>query len=356
MKNKKIWITILALILAVSVTAGCTSGMDTANHGENWKAESSSAASYANEGYYEPEMDYGVDSSSENMTPSGSAVLPEALQNAKLVYNAHMSMETMEFDATVSKLTELCNEMGAFIQRSELDNAANYRHVYYEIRVPSERYRTFVEQAGGICQLNSFNETVEDISERYFSVETRLESAKQELARLQELMSKAENMEDIITIESYIRDVQYEIDSLSGTLQHYDSLVGYSTVSLNLREVRNLTELEPEKVTFGQRIAEAFRDGSENTVDFFKSLLLGIIRHWVFWLVFVLIVLFIVWIIRRAVKRDAVKRAAMRPDLAYQLTQVQMTPPAAPEDGAKAPENPVSSVTSESSKAKGGAE
>ena len=41
-------------------------------------------------------------------------------------------------------------------------------------------------------------------------------------------------MADIITIESAISDTEYEIESLSGTLRHYDALVDYATVSLTL--------------------------------------------------------------------------------------------------------------------------
>ena len=61
-------------------------------------------------------------------------------------------------------------------------------------------------------------------------------------------------MADIITIESAISDTEYEIESLSGTLRHYDALVDYATVSLTLSETYKLDENEGAPLTFGARI------------------------------------------------------------------------------------------------------
>ena len=51
-------------------------------------------------------------------------------------------------------------------------------------------------------------------------------------------------MEDIITIESAISETEYEIERLSGTKRHYDALVDYATVTLELREVYRLSGTE----------------------------------------------------------------------------------------------------------------
>ena len=47
------------------------------------------------------------------------------------------------------------------------------------------------------------------------------------LERLQKLLAQAENMEDIITIESAISETEWNIEDLSGTLRHYDALVDF---------------------------------------------------------------------------------------------------------------------------------
>lgn len=69
---------------------------------------------------------------------------------------------------------------------------------------------------GTLCHVTWQDDSAENISEQYYDTQSRLETAQIKLARLQELLKKAENMEDIITIESAISETEYEIERLSG--------------------------------------------------------------------------------------------------------------------------------------------
>ena len=60
-------------------------------------------------------------------------------------------------------------------------------------------------------------------------------------------------MEDIITIESAISETEYEIERLSGTMRHYDALVDYATVTLELSEVYRLSGTEDAPKSFGDK-------------------------------------------------------------------------------------------------------
>ena len=77
------------------------------------------------------------------------------------------------------------------------------------------------------------SDTAENISERYYDTQSRLETAQIKLERLQELLKKAESMEDIITIESAISETEYEIEDLSGTMRHYARWWAMRPLTLN---------------------------------------------------------------------------------------------------------------------------
>ena len=111
------------------------------------------------------------------------------------------------------------------------------------MRVPAEQFADFCAQVGTLCHVTWQDDSAENISEQYYDTQSRLETAQIKLARLQELLKKAENMEDIITIESAISETEYEIERLSGTMRHYDALVDYATVTLELSEVYRLSGL-----------------------------------------------------------------------------------------------------------------
>ena len=55
-----------------------------------------------------------------------------------------------------------------------------------------------------------------------------------EQQRLLELLETAESLDDILTIESRLTEVQYELDSKESQLRTYDNQIDYSTVYLDL--------------------------------------------------------------------------------------------------------------------------
>ena len=65
------------------------------------------------------------------------------------------------------------------------------------------------------------------------------------------MMEQATSMKDILSIQSQITDVRYEIESYESQLRVYDNQVTYSTVYLDLYEVNR--ESSTTGTTFGER-------------------------------------------------------------------------------------------------------
>ena len=167
------------------------------------------------------------------------------------------------------------------------------------MRVPQEKFEAFLHQIGELCRVRYRSQSAEDVSEHYYDMESRLETAKIKLDRLQELLTKAETMEDIITLENAISDVEYQIEALSGQLRHYDALIDYATIYVQLSEVYKVTEDETAPVTFGQRMASAFREGLRDFGDAMEGLAEWLAYSWLTLLILAAIVIAAVKLIRR---------------------------------------------------------
>ena len=68
-----------------------------------------------------------------------------------------------------------------------------------------------VSEIGNVTQKN---ESVEDVTLQYVDVESRKKALETEQERLMELLSSAENMEDLLAIESKLSEVRYEFGKL----------------------------------------------------------------------------------------------------------------------------------------------
>jgi hypothetical protein len=95
-------------------------------------------------------------------------------------------------------------------------------------------------------------------------------------------MEQAESMEDIIALESALTDVEYQIEQLSTTLNHYDALINFSTITLYLNEVVKVTEDVGQSDSLGQRMAAGFAASGEGLVRGTQEFLIWVSYNIVF--------------------------------------------------------------------------
>lgn len=230
--------------------------------------------------------------------------------NGKMVYRASIELETLEFDAAMESINTLVSDASGYFQEQDVSSlSSGYRYARLVVRIPSDQFAVFCHQVGNVCHTVRMNTTQENISEDYYDTESRLSTAKTKLARLQELLSRAESLEDIITIESAISETEQTIDRLSGTLRGYDSLVDYATVSIDLDEVYRISGTGDAPLTLGEKLRGAFASGLTSIGDFFEGLLVFLAYAW-FWLLLVALVIFIAVRMLRRKKRP--ERRAMK--------------------------------------------
>lgn len=289
---KKLTAILLTLLLILSL-AGCGVSSYKSAATSDMAMETPMAAPAEAE---EAAWDYGKGGT----TVGSGAANGSAQKPAKIIYSASFEMQTLDFDAAQSDIAKLVESVGGYFENKSMSNySSDYRSASYTVRVPVEKYESFCNRVGELCHVTWSNSSAENISESYYDTEARLETAQIKLDRLQELLSKADNMADIITIESAISDTEYEIDSLSGTLRSYDSLVDYSTVYLNLYEAYKLSGTEDAPKTFGEKMANAFRDGMESAGDLLENIALWIAGSWLLIIIWAVIIIAVVLLIKR---------------------------------------------------------
>lgn len=240
-------------------------------------------------------------------TASGSQT--KYSDGTKLIYTASVSLETTEFDSAVEKLKKLVSDLGGYVQQSSLNNRETYRVLSCKVRIPSEKYRSFCDQLGGVCQVDSFSENVEDVSDTYYDAQSRLGTARTKLARLQELLAQAKDMTDVITLENAISDTEQLIESLEGTLRKYDSLVSDSTVSISLTEVSQLSGTKEPAIGFAAKLQAALQTGWQNGVGGLQGFLLAVAYNWFGWIIFLAVLAVLIFLLRRHGKKKKAEDA-----------------------------------------------
>lgn len=243
------------------------------------EAPAASAPMMEEDYYYGADMEMSMTDSVDGGETGG------VVSGQKLIRTANLELETMGFETTAAALNDLVAQMGGYMENSSIQNRrSGYRYAEYVLRIPAERYEEFLNQAGTLCHETWRSTSQEDISEMYYDTQGRLKTQQIKLERLQDLLAKAETMEDIITIESAISETEMLIDNYSGTLRHYDGKVDYATVNVSLREVYKYSNTEEAPTTFASRLGNSFSSGWNNFVDAMEDLVVGLAYGWM-WLV-----------------------------------------------------------------------
>ena len=325
MKNrkKKLVVMVMALCMMLAM-AGCASASKDMAYTESMstsgmlKNESSAdifydggvyEEVYEEEYYEEPSMEAG------KVTESGASgkdvETQAALQERKLIKTVDMNVETKTFDDTMAAIENKVAELGGYIENLETYNGSSYsgyrssRNANMTVRIPKQQLDVFLETVAGVSNVVRRSESVEDVTLTYVDLESHKNVLLAEQKRLLELIEEAEVIEDIITIESRLSNVRYQIESMESQLRTYDNKVDYSTVYLNVDEVKELTPVVEE--TALQRIANGFVDSLKEIRDGLTEFAIWFvvnIPYFILWIIIFAVVILLIKVFAKVLKKS----------------------------------------------------
>lgn len=303
---KKISLLLAVLLTLAIVLTGCGSSNNSAD-----RMEMNTGAAMAPSDSYAPEADYSYGGLlPDKAEKPGSSVGSDIYENPdnKIIRTASLTIQTTEFDAAVEGLNRLTEQYGGYYESARVESGSYYnqyanRSGYYVVRIPRESFVAFREGTGGIGHIHSIYEDTQNVGEQYYDTEARLATLTTKRDRLLSLLEKAEIMEDIITLENALADVQYQIDMHTSTLRKYDSLIGYSTFTINLHEVTKIEEKPAVTETFGSRLLASLKAGFEDFGEAMQDFALWFARNLIGVIIFVAIVVVVVIVVVRRIRR-----------------------------------------------------
>ena len=233
--------------------------------------------------------DYSLDTMAlESSADNGTAVFSEDdaaaaahstdSASAKIIYTANLSLESKDYDAARAALDAALQAAGGYLESSsEYSGTDDSRSVSLTYRVPQENYDSFLAAIAEAGNVTYKNQQADDVTAQYLDVETRLENLKAQRTRLQQLQQQADNLSDLLEIESSLTDVQSQIESWQSQMDWYSNQVEQCTVYVSLSEVSTYS---PPSEGFGSRIVSAFADGWQNFVDGVQQLAVTLAGAW----------------------------------------------------------------------------
>lgn len=298
--KKKVEAFLIAVML-VMMTAGC---------GNSSKMAADERATVSSGAELDGEYNWDTDEAADTGVTSENGLEAQVENGRKLIRAVSLSLETKEFDSVLTNLSTKTTELGGYIETSSV-NGNSYSHhstryASYVIRIPADKLNEFVEVVSELGNVTQKNESVEDVTLRYIDVESHKKALKTEQERLLELLSKAENMEEILTIESKLSGIRYEIENYESQLKTMDNQIDYSTVSVYIDEVERVTDTGEKG--FFEEIKERFGNSLYIVARGIRGLIIGILGSLPILIVCGGVIAVVVIVVRKILKKRNMRK------------------------------------------------
>lgn len=173
-------------------------------------------------------------------------------EGRKIIQNIELNLQTKEFAALLENVEKEISALGGYVEESTTNGldpeSRGYRSAHLIVRIPAENSTSFDSFLSENSVVTSRRVTTEDVTLQYVDMESRVKALTLEKEALEEILKKAVNVDEIISVRSQLTNVIHEIESYQSKLRTYDNLVDYCTVNIYIYEVERTAVVEKQTV------------------------------------------------------------------------------------------------------------
>jgi hypothetical protein len=154
----------------------------------------------------------------------GAADKPVSLM---LIYQAELVMGVFETTKAIDQVEKTAVDAGGYlVVRNEQS---------ITVRVPAEKFRSALATVMKVGDVLGRNVSVRDVTQEYYDLEIRLRNAEVVRQRLEQLLAKADKVEDALAVERQLERVAGDLERLKGELKLLRELVSFSTITVRFQ-------------------------------------------------------------------------------------------------------------------------
>lgn len=181
----------------------------------------------------------GSPMATESMDRSSTST-PGFKPDRMLVWKGQLTLTVGNPGESMSKIVEITERFNGYVEQK---SASDESSASARLRIPVTSFKNAIGAVELLGDVEYKNVTGEDVTEQYIDVEARLKNKIELRARLRQLLEKASDVKDILTIETELSRLQSEIDAMEGKIRLLRGQVEYATIDVTLHKKKILGPL-----------------------------------------------------------------------------------------------------------------
>lgn len=323
-----------AAVLSILILSGCSGGGGSGGDYSGMKNDVSSGygismdsagADYAQDDYSNNVSgDYNGNEYESKQEPDSASDKDLSKKNEnelKLIYTYDYSVEVTDLAEQEKQLEERVYSAGGYVESLDVYNYSGSTHASCDItiRVPAEKADALIDFLDSETNITSMGKNVDNATEEYIDIESRVGVYRTEQKRLQEMLAEADTIDTMLTLQQRLTQVTADIESYESRLRNIDKLVSYSTLNVHMSEVEKETSLAEKNEGM---FAEIWRKLKDNVYILAKT-----VRAFIVWLVssmpLLIPILLIVFVVLKIAKKLEEKKRKRKEETIARIQKEQ---------------------------------
>ena len=202
----------------------------------------------------------------------------------KFIKNGRLGFETDDLIKTKNFLTDLIKETKGYISADNQSQSGSRNYNFLTVRIPTKNFESFMNKLSGEVEKFEMKDiTVEDVTERFYDLQTRLKTKKELEKKYLQILQKAKTVKEILEVEREINKLREDIESTEGRFKYLSNQVSFSTLTIQFYKQ------DGSEPNFGFKIIDSLKNG----INYISSFFLGILSIWPFILIIGIVALFL---------------------------------------------------------------
>ena len=197
----------------------------------------------------------------------------------KIVKTANLNAEIKEYKTFSRHLSEKVKKYGGYISSQHQSESEYKIENTVTIKVPVDQFEDAVNDFTiDALHVNEKSVSSEDVTTQLIDGRSRLETKKQVRLRYLDLMRQAKNMEEILTVQKEINNIQEDIELVNGRINVLSHTAAMSTINFTFCQIIDASakNADQEPRGFLYKVKTAFVNGWYWIGEIF----VGLVRIW----------------------------------------------------------------------------
>ncbi|MCL4382988.1 DUF4349 domain-containing protein [Patescibacteria group bacterium] len=146
-----------------------------------------------------------------------------------------MSLVVLKVKEVADKIIDLAKTNGGFMVSSTISQPEEAPFATVVVRIPADKVKGTIDEYRKLAvKVTSENVMGTDVTDQYVDLEARLKTLEATKSKFEEIMNKAAQVQDLLTVQRELIGLQDQIDALKGRQKYLEQTASLSKITIYL--------------------------------------------------------------------------------------------------------------------------